>query len=161
MILSKAIFSDCRKYRYMLTRQWDSSKRYIVFVGLNPSTADETLDDPTIRREIAFAKSWGFGGLIKVNLFAYRATDPVNMKCTEDSIGPDNTMWLKEIVKYSDTIVMCWGSQGTYMNRGDSVKKMFQANFSGMINLYHLGLTKNLQPKHPLYLKSTTELLPF
>ena len=75
-----AVFSPCRTYRYALSRVWAADKPYALFIGLNPSTADETLDDPTIRRCIDFAKRWGYGGLVMANLFAYRATDPAVMK---------------------------------------------------------------------------------
>ena len=78
---SGAIFSECKKYRYLLWRKWGKSphSKYVMFVGLNPSTADESIDDPTIRRCICFAKDWGYDGLFMANLFAYRATYPVDM----------------------------------------------------------------------------------
>ena len=79
-----AVFSPCRTYRYALSRVWAADKPYALFIGLNPSTADETLDDPTIRRCIDFAKRWGYGGLVMANLFAYRATEPSEMKAATD-----------------------------------------------------------------------------
>lgn len=85
-----AKLSDCRTYRYELWRTWDESKPYAMFIGLNPSTADETEDDPTIRRCINFAKTWGYGGLCMTNLFAYRATQPEDMKRASDPIGNKN-----------------------------------------------------------------------
>lgn len=84
---SEAILSVDRKYRYVLTRTWDETLPNIMFVGLNPSTADETTDDPTIRRCINFAKSWGYGGLYMVNLFAYRSTNPNNIRIVDNPIG--------------------------------------------------------------------------
>ncbi len=84
-----AHLSICRRYRYALLRRWGEGKN-AMFIGLNPSTADETADDPTIRRCVSFAKAWGFGGLCMANLFAYRATNPADMLMQADPIGPDN-----------------------------------------------------------------------
>ena len=89
-----AVFSPCRTYRYALSRVWAADKPYALFIGLNPSTADETLDDPTIRRCIDFAKRWGYGGLVMANLFAYRATNPSEMKAATDPVGVANDEWL-------------------------------------------------------------------
>lgn len=159
MNLSKAIFSEDRKYRYMLTRQWDDTKPYVAFVGLNPSTADEHLDDPTIRRCIGFAKAWGMGGVIMVNLFAYRATDPRDMKGESAPIGPENNKYLLETIKHANTIVAAWGNHGRHMYRDLTVKRMFQEQeFAGYIHFCYLELSKNGNPKHPLYLKK--DLVP-
>ena len=88
-----AKLSECRKYRFALWRTWDDSKPYVMFVGLNPSTADETTDDPTLTRCINYAKSWGFGGVCMANIFAYRATEPSDMKAATDPIGSENNDW--------------------------------------------------------------------
>lgn len=157
--LPSAIFSDDRMYRYMLTRQWDNSKPYVVFVGLNPSTADENLDDPTIRRCIGYAKAWGCGGIIMVNLFAFRATDPKDMRKAEDPIGPENDRYLKEAAKHVHTVVAAWGNHGRFMGRDSVVKSLFsEAEFLGYIHLTCLELSKDGNPKHPLYLKK--DLIP-
>lgn len=92
-----ATLSEDRKYRYTLTRIWDETKPKVMFIGLNPSTADETKDDPTIIRCINFAKSWGYGGLEMTNLFAFRATNPKVMKNEKEPIGKDNDTWLKKL----------------------------------------------------------------
>ena len=92
-----AKLSECRKYRFALWRTWDDSKPYVMFVGLNPSTADETTDDPTLTRCINYAKSWGFGGVCMANIFAYRATEPNDMKAATDPIGSENNDWLKKL----------------------------------------------------------------
>ena len=84
-----AKFSACRKYRYALWRTWDESKPYVMIIGLNPSTADENKNDPTITRCINFAKSWGYGGVCVTNLFAFRATVPSDMKTSNDPIGTE------------------------------------------------------------------------
>lgn len=158
-MLPLAVFSPCRKYRYLLSRTWDESKGYVVFVGLNPSTADETMDDPTIRRCMGFAKAWGMGGIVMVNLFAYRATDPRDMKNAEDPVGPENDKWLKKMGKYTHTVVAAWGTHGTFQSRNITVREIFNyLEFWGYIHFTCLGLTKDGHPKHPLYLKS--DLVP-
>ena len=85
-----AILSEDRKYRYVLSRIWDESKSMVMIIGLNPSTADETIDDPTIVRCIDFAKNWGYGGIYMLNLFAFRATLPKDMFSVENPIGDEN-----------------------------------------------------------------------
>ena len=100
-----AVFSDCRNYRYALWRIWDDAKPYAMFIGLNPSTADETEDDPTIRRCMNFAKDWGYGGLCMTNLFAYRATIPANMMSAADPVGAENNAWLANLAENAGVIV--------------------------------------------------------
>ena len=116
-----AKLSECRQYRYALWRTWDDSKPYAMFVGLNPSTADETDDDPTIRRCIVFAKDWGYGGLCMANLFAYRATDPSNMFSAQDPIGPQNDVWLERLAKDAGIVVAAWGNHGGHLGRSKIV----------------------------------------
>lgn len=142
-----ATFSPCRKYRYTLFRDWGGffSSGYAMFIGLNPSTADETVDDPTIRRCIGYANSWGYRGLYMANLFAFRATLPEDMKCAEDPVGPENDYTLITMAEKADVIVAAWGTQGKYMGRDEEVKAMFT-------QLHCLRLTKNCYPEHPLYL---------
>ena len=89
-IKKSAVFSTCRKYRYSLTRSWNLTENYVLFIGLNPSIADETIDDPTLTRCINFAKDWGYSGLIMVNLFAYMSTYPIELKKTKLPIGKEN-----------------------------------------------------------------------
>src|SRR5882724_4976365 len=91
-----AVLSDCERYRYALWRRW-AERPAVLFVGLNPSTADALQDDPTIRRCIRFAKAWGYGALYMGNLFAFRATDPRAMKAEADAVGPDNDGWLRQL----------------------------------------------------------------
>src|SRR5690242_6108456 len=107
----ETIFSDCRAYRYTLWREWDIfDKNYVMFVGLNPSTADERVDDPTIRRCIDFAKRWGYGALCMTNLFAYRATDPRVMKAFPYPVGPENDKWLVRCAREAGVVVAAWGN---------------------------------------------------
>lgn len=154
MILSAAEFSDCRRYRYSLTRVWDASRPTVVFVGLNPSTADETVDDPTIRRCINFAKQWKYGGLIVVNLFAFRATDPSVLKRADDPIGPQNDKAIRHHCATAKRVIAAWGVHGSFLNRDADVFSLFTRPFC-------LGVTKHGAPKHPLYLPSATRLRVF
>ena len=123
-----------------------------MFVGLNPSTADETQDDPTIRRCIAFAKAWGYGGVCMTNLFAYRATLPEVMKATSDPVGPDNDEYLRALAADAGVVVAAWGANGTHKGRDAEVRKLLP-------ELHCLALTKDGHPGHPLYLRKT--LTPF
>ena len=143
----KTVFSEDRIYRYVLWREWDMlNSAYAMFIGLNPSTADETQDDPTIRRCIGFAKEWGFGSLCMTNLFAFRATKPEDMKKSVDPVGQDNDYWLKECGSNAGRIIAAWGTHGCFMNRDYSIMTTVK-------NLKCLGKTKTGFPKHPLYLK--------
>ena len=96
---SGAVFSDCRKYRYALWRMWDENKPLVMIIGLNPSTADETGNDPTITRCISFARSWGYGAVCVTNLFGFRATAPSQLKVYHDPIGKENDAWVHEMAK--------------------------------------------------------------
>lgn len=145
-----ATLSEDRKYRYTLTRIWDETKPKVMFIGLNPSTADETKDDPTIIRCINFAKSWGYGGLEMTNLFAFRATNPKVMKNEKEPIGKDNDTWLKKLATECDIIIGAWGNDGALHARGQEVMNMLD-------DLHYLALNKSGHPSHPLYLKSTLQ----
>jgi hypothetical protein len=146
---SRAELSPCKNYRYALWREW-SDEPQVLFVMLNPSTADDSQDDPTIRRCIAFAKQWGYGGLIVANLFAWRSPYPAHLKNARDPIGPSNDQWLKKLAKQSAAVVGAWGNHGTYMQRGQAVAALFPG-------LQCLGVTKQGQPRHPLYVPSATQ----
>lgn len=148
-----ARFSEDRAYRYTLWRQWASGAEYVLIIGLNPSAADETIDDPTIRRCIGFVRSWGYGALCMVNLFAFRATNPKDMMAADDPIGQDNDLFLLNLSKNAAIVVAAWGVNGTYRNRDRKVKNLVS-------NLYCFGLTKHGHPKHPLYLPKSAMLVP-
>ena len=111
-----ALFSPCRKYRYTLWRIWAPDKPYACFLGLNPSTADETADDPTVRRCIDYSKRWGMGSLLMLNIFAYRSTDPEKMKAVADPVGPDNDRWIKEIAGNAGIVIAAWGNHGDHLD---------------------------------------------
>lgn len=142
----KTIFSPCRNYRYVLWREFDfTNPTYAMFIGLNPSTADETKDDPTIRRCVGFAKTWGLGALCMTNLFAYRATSPIKMKEYPYPIGPHNDKWLSELAIDASIIIAAWGTNGKHNNRAKRIIEMIP-------NLKCLDFTKDGSPKHPLYI---------
>ena len=149
----ETIFSPCRTYRYALWREWSSGDGYAMFVGLNPSTADETQDDPTIRRCIAFAEAWGYSGLCMTNLFAYRATKPADMKAAVDPVGPDTDRHLQTLAASAGVIVAAWGVNGTHKGRDIEVRKLLPV-------LHCLQLTKSGHAKHPLYLLKTLTPVP-
>jgi hypothetical protein len=149
------LFSPCRAYRYTLWREWDpifnGGERYVCFIGLNPSTADEVKNDPTIRRCIGFAMRWGYSALCMVNLFAFRATDPGEMMSAADPVGPENDAWLVKCADSAGLVVAAWGVNGNYEGRASQVSKMI----SGM---QCLGFTSNGSPRHPLYVRADTML---
>jgi hypothetical protein len=154
MIDSGATFSPCRTYRYALWRRWDMfDDRFMAIIGLNPSTADERDDDPTIRRCIGFAKREGFGGIVMLNLFAYRTKSPSIMKRAADPIGPDNDRIIMGYDRKGFMIVGVWGADGHFMGRADEVRKLINQP------IYCFGLTKSGQPLHPLYLRADTPLV--
>lgn len=155
----QTIFSDCRQYRYTLWREWDMmNTTYAMFIGLNPSTADERIDDPTIRRCIDFAQRWGYGALCMTNLFAFRATKPAVMKAQQypDPIGIYNDYWLEKMSENAGTIICAWGNHGTHLNRAHRVTVMLRNS-----KLHCLHITEQGQPGHPLYLPADTHPIPF
>jgi hypothetical protein len=143
---SDAVLSECRAYRYALWRVWDDHKPYAMFIGLNPSTADEIEDDPTIRRCIQFAKFWGYGGLCMTNLFAFRATKPTDMKKALDPIGIENDQWLIKLANNAGVVVGAWGNDGAFQGRAGHVMALLP-------EISYLKLNISGQPSHPLYLK--------
>ena len=130
---------------------------YAMFIGLNPSTADETKDDPTIRRCINFAKTWGYGALCMVNLFAFRATLPADMFKTTEPIGDENDYWISEMAKDAGIIIAAWGAYCNrgYLNRAHTISKMFPDK------LFCLEVTKDGSPKHPLYIRADAKPMAF
>lgn len=151
-----ADFSPCRAWRYALWRRWDwqGYGNQVMFVGLNPSTADENEDDPTIRRCIRFAKDWGYSGLIMMNAFAFRATDPKDMKAAADPVGPGNDEALGYRRSQVGLIIAAWG------NHCPVEREQQVCNAIGR-QIMCLGKTKQGKPKHPLYLRSDTKPEPF
>lgn len=151
-----AIFSECRRWRYTLTRSWLPESRLVNFVMLNPSTADEKTLDPTLRRCARYALDWGYSGFVVTNLFAWRATDPKAMKRAalegEDVIGPKNDEWLSWIARHVETVVCGWGAHGKFQGRDEQVVAALR--YEG-IQLHWLRLNGDGAPAHPLYLPKT------
>ena len=119
-----------------------------MFIGLNPSTANETEDDPTIRRCIGFSKSWGFGGVCVVNLFGFRATMPTDMMSSKDPVGAENDAWIRQLADDAGLIVAAWGNDGSFMGRSKAVMEMIP-------NLSCLKINRTGEPAHPLYQPGT------
>jgi hypothetical protein len=148
-----ATISECQRYRYVLEREWQSKLPGVLFVALNPSTADAQLDDPTVRRCVGFAKSWGFGRIVIANLFALRSSHPSVLSIDADPIGPKNDWWLTELSARFDLTVAAWGVHGAFRRRAAEV-------LPKLTNVHHLGLTNAGYPRHPLYLPKTARPIP-
>ena len=159
LIESGAVFSDCRIYRYDLWRVWNRSKPQILFIGLNPSTADEITNDATVRRCIGFTHLWGFGGFHLANLFAYRATLPSQLKLAPDPVGPENDAWLQCLVAKINIWVLCWGNQGKLLRRDEWMHHLILDH--GSQKAFYLANTRQAQPQHLLYLPANAELKPY
>jgi hypothetical protein len=153
-MLGSATFSPCKRFRYVLRRTWNPAGKTVLFIALNPSTADANHDDPTIRRCIRFAADWGYGSLFVANLFAYRATDPKILRATPDPIGPRNNWWLTRLHNQAHLTIAAWGIHGAYLQRNRAILKKRPS-------LHCLGITQSGHPKHPLYVHSTTTPTPF
>jgi hypothetical protein len=151
-----ASFSPCRRWRYDLWRVWDRGKPTIAFVALNPSTADEKKNDPTIRRCLRFAREWGYGTMHMLNAFGYRATDPRDMKAADDPVGPGNDEAILDTASRADFVVVAWGVHGTHRQRDEQLRELLED-----VDLWCLGLTKEGQPRHPLFMRASTQPLPY
>lgn len=143
-----AEFSVGNKYRYALWRIWDEKLPLVMIVGLNPSTANQTTDDATIRRVKRFSYDWGYGGFYMMNLFALVTPYPEELKKSDNPLG-DNNGWLEKIHPKCEKVIFAWGAFKEAHERSIEVINMFP-------DAYCLGKTKSGCPKHPLYLKSDT-----
>ena len=151
---SGAIFDASARYRYRLWRSWNPARPGITFVMLNPSVADAKCNDPTIRRCLGFAQSWGFGSLEVVNLFALCTSDPVLLKESPDPIGPENDFYLQSAVE-KGPVLAAWGCHGGMGQRDEMVLGMLPVR-----RLWCLGITKRGHPRHPLYVAAATRPVP-
>jgi hypothetical protein len=155
---SEAYFSECRAFRYWLLRVWDDRLPILGVIGVNPSTADETKNDPTIRKDMGFASRLGFGGILKLNVGAFRATDPRDWRRATDPIGPENTaLHLKIYAErfHVESMIAAWGKNGVYaQEQCSAIAKEFPS-------LQCWGFNGDGTPKHPLMLSYTTKLQPF
>lgn len=152
-IISGATFSDCGNYRYRLWRFWDDSPK-IMFIGLNPSTANADTDDPTIRRVVRFAQDWGYGGVYMMNLFAWVSAYPKDLLTCDDPLG-DNDWHLRDVAALCDNnICFAWGAFKQNKERAKLVVMMFPRAVC-------LGITADGSPKHPLYVPAKTSQVNF
>jgi len=148
-----AAFSRCGTYRYALWREWDDRAPSVLFIALNPSTADHRRDDPTIRRCMGFARDWGFGRLVVANLFAYRTPEPARLRRAEAPVGPRNDRWLVRLAADASLVLAAWGTHGDYLGRADRVRSRIQG-------LHCLGTTIGGLPRHPLYVRRDVRPIP-
>jgi hypothetical protein len=155
-----AVISTCGRYRYLLTRQVGPGLRTATFIMLNPSTADATKDDPTIRRCIGYARQWGCGRLAVLNLFAFRATDPADLKRAVEPVGSENRAWFDRKLRagHDGPVVCAWGVHGEHLGQDGVVLGWLDALG---VRPFALGLTRDGHPRHPLYLPKGAELVPF
>jgi hypothetical protein len=152
-----AVFDASGRYRYSLWRAWSDDYPRIAFMLLNPSTADEERNDPTIRRCIGFAREWNFGSVEVVNLFAYRATYAREILRISDPVGEENNRFLVQAVERCSTVVVGWGTKGILLGRDREVMQLL----AGRRNVYCLGITKDGQPRHPLYVRGEAKVVSF
>lgn len=145
-IAAGAVFDPGDRYRYRLWRTWDTRRPSVAFLLLNPSVADATRDDPTLRRCLGFARAWGYGGVEIANLFAWRATDPATLRRCVDPVGPDNDAAILAAIAAAPLAVAAWGNGGRLHDRAAAVLRLLAG-----APLMCLGLTGAGQPRHPLY----------
>lgn len=154
MIRKNAVLSKDRQYRYLLTRLWDINKGIVLFVCLNPSTADEMTDDPTVKRCMRYAYDWGYGGIKIVNLFALRSSKPENLYKHDLPVGISNNAYIIRESRKAALTIAAWGCHGSFMDREELVLPLLK-------NPHCLGVTKDGHPKHPLFLKKTLKPVRF
>ncbi|WGH79802.1 DUF1643 domain-containing protein [Jannaschia ovalis] len=147
---STATYSADERYRYDLIRTWDGAGERINFVMLNPSTATELANDPTVERCERRARALGYGAFRVTNIFAYRATDPRDMRACPDPVGGSaNDAAIRAAAHWADAVVCAWGVHGAHLDRGPAVERLLRATGRP---LSMLGLSKDGHPKHPLYI---------
>ena len=158
--LPRAIFDPTRRYRYLLRRFVQMRDGRILFVLLNPSTADEAQDDPTIRRCYGFTRSWDLGLLEVVNIFALRSTDPAQLYAPHDAIGRDNDQHIAEAAERADLVVCGWGEHGAWKSRGKVVLEVISEH-TDPAKIRCLDINRSGEPKHPLYVAADRRLRPY
>lgn len=155
--ITGATFSECGRYRYALWRQWDKSQPYCLFLMLNPSTADEVDNDPTIERCERRARAMGFGGLYVANLFAWRSTDPRALALADDPVGPANDKAIVKAAKKAGKVICGWGNDGTLRGRDATVLALLR---KAKVEPHALAINKDGSPRHPLYVAYSEEPKP-
>ena len=161
-----AQFSGCRNYRYSLWRVWNDDLPALMFIGLNPSTADENEDDPTIRRCIGFAELLGYGGVLMLNLYAWRSTDPKELKKAVNPVGRENNTYIRMYHESAGRTIACWGANvfgGRDLDVCDLPRPPYPLAKTQTIgdDLWCFGTTKDGHPRHPLYLPAQTTISKF
>jgi len=149
---SEALYSPCESYRYLLRRDWGHGP-HLLYILLNPSTATEERNDPTLERCERRARALGFGGFAVANIFAFRATDPALLRTAQDPIGPGNDTIMAEASAVAGMVLCGWGHHGAYAGRGSVARQMLH---TADATLWCLGLTRAGHPRHPLYLSYRT-----
>ncbi len=161
-VVSEAAFSPDRRHRWWLERRWDGrpigSPGVAAVIGMNPSTADEAVDDPTVQGVMWRARHlWGCGGCVMLNAFAYRATDKARLLAVEDPVGDGNDAAILDHARRADPLVVAWGQPPKALAwRGAQVAALL----AGLRPLC-FGVNGDGSPKHPLYQKRTAPLLPW
>ncbi len=155
---SAAVFNEAGTHRYLLVRRWAAGPPTVVFLMLNPSTADETVNDQTIGRCVDYAVREGAHALEVVNLFAYRATDPSVLATAADPVGVHNDRFIREHALPGRMVIAAWGAQGSHAARAGQVTSMLTA---AGVDLWCLGLTMAGHPRHPSRLAKTEPLVPY
>ncbi|MEA1011135.1 DUF1643 domain-containing protein [Bacillus cereus] len=155
---SMALFDDSKTYRYSLERIWDPHKERVLFIMLNPSSANQDSEDATSKRCFNFAKGLGFGSLEIVNLFAYIATNREELLqvSKEDAIGPENENHVIRALNRADMVIAAWGENCKYHNRHKDIHELFQG-----YHLHCLGKTRDGFPRHPLYLSKDSQPMDY
>jgi hypothetical protein len=153
--ISGATFSKDHQCRFDLTRIWDANLPLAMFCGLNPSKAGADNNDPTITREMGFARLWGYGGMIKVNISPFISTDPDKLASCVQDVYDENHVFIEAAAGRAQLHVAAWGSfSGVLPGERLWVK-------SHITNLFCLGVNADGEPKHPLYLPKTAKLIPY
>ncbi len=162
-VVSAAGFSPCRRWRTWLERRWDGrpigSDNVAAFIGMNPSTADENVDDPTVRGCMTRARDWGFGGAVMLNAFAYRATDKMRLLETDDPVGPGNDEAILEYSRRAGRVIAAWGQPPRpLLGRGRQIAAMLA---EAGIPLLCFAVNADGSPKHPLYVRRDAVPVPY
>ncbi|WP_068119373.1 DUF1643 domain-containing protein [Tropicimonas marinistellae] len=155
---SSALYSDCELYRYALTRRWDAQGQHLLYIMLNPSKATEKANDPTIERCERRARALGYGAFTACNIFAWRETDPANLRRAANPVGPENDAVLLAHCAQADTILCAWGVHGEHLDRGASVERLLRGAGHPLMTL---GLTRHGHPRHPLYVTYAARPVPW
>ena len=153
-----AVFDATGHYRYQLGRQWQASGPQVAFVMLNPSRADATSDDPTLRACMQFAQRWDYASLTVVNLFAYRTPHPTELKLAKDPVGPDNDLYVLRAAAKAQQVVLAWGNWGSL---GERDRHMLTLLSPYQSKLTCLQRNRSGQPRHPLYIRRDHPLQSF